>query len=75
MYIKVRVIAGAKKEIVKKLSNTSYVLSVKEPALQNRANARVVAIIAALCGVPVNKVRIINGHHSPSKMLSVDVAK
>ena len=75
MYIKVRVIAGAKKEIVKRLSNTSYTLSVKEPALQNRANARVVAIIAAACGVPIASVRIINGHHSPSKMLSVDVTK
>jgi uncharacterized protein YggU (UPF0235/DUF167 family) len=75
MYIKVKVIAGAKKELVKKLSNTSYVLSVKEPALQNRANARVVALIATECNVPVNKVRIINGHHSPSKMLSVDIAR
>ena len=73
MYIKVKVIAGAKKETVKKISNTSYALSVKEPALQNRANARVVAIIAAACGVPVANVRIINGHHSPSKMLSVNI--
>ena len=75
MYIKVRVIAGAKKELIKKLSKTSYKLSVKEPALQNRANARVIAIIAEECGVPVASVRIINGHHSPSKMLSVDVAQ
>ena len=75
MYIKVRVIAGAKKETVKKLSSTSYALSVTEPALQNRANRRVVEILAAECGVSVNKVRIINGHHSPSKMLSVNVEK
>ena len=73
MYIKVRVIAGAKKELVKKLSNTSYTLSVTAPALQNRANKRVVEIMAIQCGVSVNKVRIINGHHSPSKMLSVDI--
>lgn len=74
MYIKVRVIAGAKKEIVKKLSDTGYALSVTEPAVQNRANTRVIAIIAAACGVPVNHVRIISGHHSPSKMLSVHTA-
>jgi len=72
MYIKVRVVAGSKKETVTKLSDTSYALSVTEPALQNRANKRVVEILALQCGVPVSKVRIINGHHSPSKMLSVD---
>jgi uncharacterized protein YggU (UPF0235/DUF167 family) len=73
MYIKVRVVAGAKKEAVKKLSNTSYTLSVKEPALQNRANTRVIQLLAMQVGVSVNKARIINGHHSPSKMLSVDI--
>lgn len=75
MYIKVHVMAGAKKETVKKLSDTSYSVSVKEPALQNRANARVVALLAAECGVPATRVRIVNGHHSPSKMLSVDISR
>lgn len=72
MYIKVRVQAGAKKELLQKISTTSYKLSVKEPAEQNRANRRVLELIAGHFNIAKNNVRIINGHHSPSKMLSVD---
>ena len=71
MYIKVRVTAGAKREAVKKVSKSSYTVSVKEPAERNLANARVVAIVAEQLKVPVKAVRIINGHHSPSKLLSI----
>lgn len=71
MYIKVRVTAGAKREAVTKVSKSSYKISVKEPAERNLANGRVIEIISAQLKVPVNKVRIINGHQSPSKMLSV----
>lgn len=71
MYIKVRVVANAKRESVKKVSATSYTLSVKEPAKQNLANRRVVELIAIQLGVPKEKVRIINGHQSPSKLLSI----
>ena len=75
MYIKVRVVAGAKKEVVKKISKTSYAFSVKEPTELNRANKRVIELLAQELGVTKNKVHIINGHQSPSKMFSVDVEK
>ena len=73
MYIKVKVIAGAKKEKVERTSADHFVVSVREKAERNMANGRVIEIVAQACGVPTGKVRIINGHHSPSKMLSVDV--
>lgn len=72
MYIKVRVTAGAKREAVTKVSKSSYRISVKEPAERNLANGRIVEIISAHLKVPKNKVRILNGHHSPSKLLSID---
>jgi uncharacterized protein YggU (UPF0235/DUF167 family) len=71
MYIKVRVTAGAKREAVTKVSKSSYKISVKQPAERNRANARVIELLASHLKVPAKSVRIINGHHSPSKMLSV----
>lgn len=71
MYIKVRVMAGAKREVVTKVSKSSYKISVKEPAERNLANGRVIEIIAAELKVPANKIRIINGHQSPSKLLSI----
>ena len=71
MYIKVRVTAGAKKETVTQVSKSSYKLTVKEPAERNLANARVLELMALTLQVPKAKVKIINGHQSPSKMLSV----
>jgi len=71
MYIKVRVIAGARKEIVEKIDDNHYNISIKEKAERNMANTRVCQIIAKILGVNITTVRIINGHHSPSKLISV----
>ncbi|MDE1925433.1 MAG: DUF167 domain-containing protein [Patescibacteria group bacterium] len=71
MYIKVRVIAGAKHEKVETQSKDHFKISVKEPAKQNLANKRVVELVAAHFRVAANKVRILNGHQSPSKLLSI----
>jgi uncharacterized protein YggU (UPF0235/DUF167 family) len=69
MYIKVRVIAGAKKEILKQKSPDHFEVSVNEPAEQNRANRRVLSLFENHFGI--KGIRIINGHHSPSKILSI----
>ncbi len=71
MYIKVKVKAGANKEVVDKINDNHYNISIKEKAERNMANERVCQIIAGILGVNVGKVRIINGHHSPSKLISV----
>jgi len=46
-------------------------IAVKEKAERNSANERIIKIIAERLGVPVKKVRIVSGHHAPSKMISV----
>jgi uncharacterized protein YggU (UPF0235/DUF167 family) len=71
MYIKVLVQTSAKKESLKKISADHFEISVKEKPVQNLANRRVTAIIAEHFNIPVGKVKIINGHHSPSKLLSI----
>ena len=73
MYIKVRVNASAKKEKIEKKTKDTYYISVKEKAERNMANRRVCEIAANLLEVPVKSVRIISGHQSPSKILSVGV--
>ncbi len=72
MYIKVRVVASARKEEITEESVDHFLIKVKEPAKQNLANTRVRQIIASRFNVPIPKVRVINGHHSPSKLLVVD---
>jgi uncharacterized protein YggU (UPF0235/DUF167 family) len=71
MYIKVRVQTGAKKEVCTQLGNHAFVIAVKEKAKQNLANRRVLAIIAAHYQTNPQAVRIVSGHHSPSKMLKL----
>jgi uncharacterized protein YggU (UPF0235/DUF167 family) len=71
MYIHVRVEAGSKKEYLDQLDDTHFKVSVKEPAEQNMANWRVIEMIAEHFGKPTSKIRMISGHHSPSKILSI----
>lgn len=73
MYIKVKVIASARKEKIEKKSDDYYLISVKEKAERNMANSRVCEIISLLYKVPIKSVRIINGHQSPSKILSINL--
>lgn len=76
-YLKVFVTPGAKREAVEiapaKGEGDGEVLkiAVKEPASGNRANDRVREIIAERFEKPVGKVRILTGHHSRSKMISI----
>jgi len=72
MYIRVKVLTGAKKEKFKKINEDHFEISVKEKAERNLANARVVEILAEYFNLAKNKIRIINGHHSPTKLLIVD---
>lgn len=73
IFVKVKVIADAKKEVVESLGDDSYSISVKEKAERNEANVRVRELIANEYRVLPHKVRILTGHHSPSKICTVDI--
>ncbi len=73
MYIKIRVTAGAKKEIFEKISKDHFKISVKEKAERNMANNRVRELLASHFSMPIGKIRLISGHHSPGKIFSVDI--
>jgi len=73
MYVKVKVTPMAKKEVFVEKTKDHFDVSVKEPAKMNMANRRVVELVAKNYNLPVGRVRIISGHHSRSKILSVDV--
>lgn len=71
MYIKVFVTPDAKREKVDK-KGEMLTISVREPALGNRANGRVREIVAELFNAPLGKVRILTGHRSRGKMVSIN---
>lgn len=71
MYIHVRVVVGARKEKVEEVGAQRLKIAVREPAEQNRANRRVIELVAKHLGVPAGRIRLIHGHQSPSKLFSV----
>lgn len=73
MHVKVRVSASARREMLEVISKAQFKISVREKAEGNAANRRVVALVAAHFRVTPKKVRILSGHHSPSKLLSVAI--
>lgn len=71
MHIKVRVKTGAKNELIKKVADDHYEISVREKPENNMANKRVLALMAQALKLPAARIRITKGHHSPSKILTV----
>ncbi len=71
MYIKVRVLTKQKKEYVKPVADDRFEVSVREPAERNLANDRVRELMARYHAVSEGNVRIVSGHHSPSKILAI----
>lgn len=72
MYIKIKVVPDSKEEIVKKISEDHFEIRVKEPAENNQANTRILVLIREYFGSTAKAIRIVSGHHSPSKIISVD---
>jgi uncharacterized protein YggU (UPF0235/DUF167 family) len=70
MYIKIKVIPSAKKEKVEKLKDDEYRMWVRVSAENNLANTRVIELCRNL--FPGTSVRIVSGHHSPSKIISIN---
>lgn len=71
MFIKVFVTPGARKEKVEEKGDT-LVLLIREPAARNAANMRVRELISARFNKPIRAVRILTGHRSRAKIISID---
>ncbi len=71
MYIRVRVKAGSRKEKISKISDTEYHMTVREPAERNLANGRIRELLADAYDIRLQDVRIVTGHHSPTKIFDV----
>lgn len=67
--IRIRVRTDCRKEVIWQRSHDLWNISVKEPAENNRANDRLVQILRM--EFPGRIVRIIKGHHRPSKIVQI----
>lgn len=69
--IRVKVWPDAGEELVKEGKRGGLEMFVREPPSQNRANKRVCELVALHYKVSVKNVRIVSGHRTRGKILSV----
>ena len=71
MYIKITALTSQKQEFVREGKEGRFLVSVKEKPEQNMANRKIMQIIASHFQIPVSRIKIISGHHKPSKILNI----
>lgn len=69
--VRVKAVAGARRERLEEIGPHSFRIAVKEPAQQGSANARLRVILSLHYRVPVDRVRLQTGATSPQKRFSV----
>jgi len=69
---KVRVKASARRDAIVQKTKDSFVVSVDAHTKGGEANRRVLELLRRHLGADVD-IRIVHGHHSPSKIVSVQV--
>lgn len=66
-----KVIPNSKQTEVIKLSNNTYRIKVNAPSKQNKANNRLIEIIAKYFKVSKSEVKIIHGQKSRNKLIEI----
>lgn len=72
MKIFVKAKPNAKEEKVEKIGETDFVVSVKEPPVQGRANAAITRVLADYFGVPRFQVSLSSGFSSRQKVFEIE---
>lgn len=71
MKIFVKAKPNSKAESIKKLSETNFEISVKEPPVKGQANVAIMVALARYFRVPLSSVKIISGHTSRQKIVEI----
>ena len=72
MRITVRARPGSKMERVEEIGPQEYVVAVREPPREGRANAAIARALAERFGMSVSRVRLVVGFASREKIFDVD---
>ena len=71
MRISVKAKTNAKKELVEKLSDNEFVVFVKEPPVDGRANWAICRSVADYFGVSPSCVSIVSGQTTKNKIVEI----
>ncbi|PJZ66291.1 hypothetical protein CH371_08405 [Leptospira wolffii] len=72
MRIQVRIKPNSKKPFVQKGEDGIWIVAVREPALEGKANDALIRAVAAELDLPQSRVRLVRGEKSRLKILEID---
>lgn len=70
MILNIKVIAGAKKDLVKK-ENDILKVYIHQPAVQGKANKALVEVLSEYFQVKKSQISILKGQHSSRKLVEI----
>lgn len=61
----------SKKAYIKKVDNENYIVSVKEPPSEDKANGAIIKALADYFKIPVYQIRIVSGFTGKKKVIEM----
>lgn len=71
MRITVRIKPGARTESVEKLPGNGFLVRVKAPAIEGRANKALISALSGYFDVPKTRISITSGLNSKNKLIDI----
>lgn len=71
MKIFVKAKPNAKEEKVEKIDDSHFMVSIKEPPVEGRANKAIIRVLAEYFSILQSDIQIISGHTSKNKMIEI----
>ena len=71
MRINVKARPNSHEERVEKISDTEFVVSVKEPPVQGKANRAIINALAVYFGIASARIKIVSGYTSRNKVVEI----
>lgn len=72
MKIFIKAKPNSKKEKIEKISETEYIVAVKEPPIKGRANEAIKKGLAEYFKVSLSRVIIVAGHTAKNKIIEIN---
>jgi uncharacterized protein (TIGR00251 family) len=71
MNIAIKVKPNAKEEKIEKISESEYLLWVRSPAQEGKANQAAITLLSDFLDIPKTRITIVRGHKSRNKIVSI----
>lgn len=63
----------SKIQSVERIDDENFIVAVKEPPREGRANAAILRLLAGYFHIPKSNLSIVSGHTTKNKIISVDI--